>query len=63
MNGAIDDGVIAVNPANHLSRGLGLGKSKEAEDVKAFTRDQVNCLRKAAADSLATDAWKVASRA
>jgi hypothetical protein len=34
LNGAIDDGVIAVNPANHLSRGPGLGKSKEAEDVK-----------------------------
>ena len=29
-----------------MSRGLGLGKSKEEEDVKAFTRDQVNCLRK-----------------
>jgi len=41
LNSAIDDGVISANPANRLSRGLGLGKPTE-EDVKAFTREQVN---------------------
>ena len=42
LNAAIDDGVIALNPANRLARGLGLGKSRDDEDVKALTREQVN---------------------
>ena len=42
LNAAIDDGVIALNPTNRLARGLGLGKSRDEEDVKAFTREQVN---------------------
>ena len=42
LNAAIDDGVIAVNPTNRVARGVGLGKSRDEGDVRAFTRDQVN---------------------
>ena len=44
LQAAVDDGVLATNPAQGLARTLGLGKSKGGEkgDVKAFSREQVN---------------------
>ena len=44
LQAAVDDGVLATNPAQGLARTLGLGKRKggKDDDVKAFTRERVN---------------------
>ena len=57
LNAAVDDGVIAVNPANRLGRPLRLAPSPSArqETIKAMTREQLAAFLAAATGRDAND--------
>jgi len=48
LNAAIEDEIITVNVTTGLGKVLGLGRTKNKEDVKAMTREQVNAFFAAA---------------